>query len=731
MIKHFSPTAVGRWSTRRPVLAIAGWLTFVVLAVLALSLTGSKPLQNGAVGESARGYAMMDSHQVGLPQREYVYLHSDALTADAPAFRAAIGQVATRIRADLGGPVRVAVARDGHAALVSATVNGPFDAASVGASVASVAAAHPGVSAVVADPTSGAANDLHRAEQLSVPVTLVVLLISFGALVAALVPVALAATAVVAAFGLLGPLSQLFPLDDSVKTVVLLIGMAVGVDYALFYVVRSREERSRGASTHEALERTARTSGRSVVIAGTTVAIAMAGQFVVGSDIFNGIAAGTITVVACAVVGSLTVLPALLALLGPRVDRGRIRFLPHLATDGESRFWGGLVDRVLRHPVLAACLSAGMLVALAVPALGMHVAKPSSNALSSVSQSELAARITHEFPSTSAPAIVVATWPDSQRAAARRAVGRLEALAAADGIAHPPFSAGLGPDGRSLALGLPLTGFGDNAASRNAVRELRSVLVPETLGRVPGARTAVTGDTAQDIDFTKQMRDGIPYVVGFVLALAFVLLLVAFRSIVVPLKAIVLNLLSVGASYGVLVLVFQHHWAEGALGFRSDGAIISWLPLFLFVVLFGLSMDYHVFILSRVREGVDRGMSTDSALRYGIGRTAGVVSAAALVMVAVFSLFGTASALDLKEAGVGLAVAVLLDATVVRGVLLPATMKLLGERNWYLPGWLAWLPRANLEAAPVDAEQSTVPSAAPDESARSAGARPALAPTAE
>jgi RND superfamily putative drug exporter len=713
------------------VLAIAGWLGFVVLAVLALSLTGSKPLHNGAVGESARGYALMDSHQVGLPQPEYVFLHSDALTVGAPAFQAALGQVATRMRDDLGGPVHVAASRDGHAALVSATVNGPFDAAGLSASVASVAARHPGVSAVVADPASSGSNDLHRAEQLSVPVTLVVLLISFGALVAALVPVALAATAVIAAFGLLGPISQFFPLDDSVKTVVLLIGMAVGIDYALFYVVRSREERSRGASTHEALQRTARTSGRSVVIAGTTVAIAMAGQFVVGSDIFNGIAAGTIVVVACAVVGSVTVLPALLQLLGSRVDRGRIRFLPHLATDGESRFWGGLVDRVLRRPVLAACLAAGLLVALAVPALGMHLAKPSSNALSSPSQSELAARITGEFPSTSAPAIVVATWPDGQRGAVRRAVGRLEALAAADGIAHPPFLSGLGSDGRSLALGLPLTGFGDNAQSRNAVHQLRNVLVPETLGRVPGTHTAVTGDTAEDIDFTSQMRSGVPYVVGFVLALAFVVLLVAFRSIVVPIKAIALNLLSVGASYGVLVLVFQHHWAQSALGFHSDDAIISWLPLFLFVVLFGLSMDYHVFILSRVREGVDRGMSTDQALRYGIGRTAGVVSAAALVMVGVFSLFGTASALDLKEAGVGLAVAVLLDATVVRGVLLPATMKLLGERNWYLPGWLAWLPRANLEGAAAPVQGTTVPGAAPDARNWPAETRPALAPTAE
>ena len=703
MIKRFSPNAVGRWSTRRPGLAIAVWLTFVVAAVLALSLTGSKPLENGAVGESARGYALMDAHQLGLPQHEYAYLHSSTLRATDPVFRAAISQVSGRMQGALGSLAHVTVARDQHAALVTGTPTGPLDTAGFEASVAAVGTAYPGVSAIVADPTSGTGSDLHRAEQLSIPVTLVVLLISFGALVAALVPVMLAATAVIAAFGLLGPISQVFPLDDSVKTVVLLIGMAVGVDYALFYVVRSREERLRGASTREALERTSRTSGRSVLIAGITVAIAMAGQFVVGSDIFNGIAAGTIVVVGCAVAGSVTVLPALLQILGPRIDRGRIPFLPQLATAGESRFWAGVVDRVLHRPVLATCLSGGLLVALAVPALGLHVAKPSSDALASASQSELAAQITHDFPSTSSPAVVVAIWPSGEGTAMREAANRLEALAAGQGVAHPPFAIGLGSDGSSLALGLPLTGFGDNAASRNAVRELRDVLVPRTLGRVLGVRAAVTGDTAEDIDFTDQMRHGVPYVVAFVLALAFVLLLVAFRSIVVPIKAIVLNLLSVGASYGVLVLVFQHHWAQGVLDFRSDGAIISWLPLFLFVVLFGLSMDYHVFILSRVREGIDSGMRTEDAVRYGISRTAGVVSAAALVMVGVFSLFGTASSLDLKEAGVGLAVAVLIDATVVRGVLLPATMKILGERNWYLPSWLAWLPHASLERETLEA----------------------------
>jgi uncharacterized membrane protein YdfJ with MMPL/SSD domain len=632
MLMHLSPTSVGRWSARRPWLAIAVWLAFVLATVGALGLTGLASLQNGAVGESARGYAMMDAHQLSIGPLEDANVQRVAENARDPRVRAAIEHVA-------GG----------------------------------------------GDSANG---DLKRAEQLSVPVTLVVLVIAFGALVAACVPVLLAVTAVVAAFGLLGPISQLFALDDSVKTVVLLIGMAVGVDYALFYVVRSREERRRGLAPQDAIGRAAGTSGRAVLVAGSTVAIAMAGQFAIGSNIFNGIASGTIVVVACAVAGSLTVLPALLQLLGPRIDRGRIPGLPSLPGDGEARVWGAILRQVLRRPLISAAASGGLLIALAIPALGMHVAKPSSFALSSAGQSALAARITAEYPSLSAPAIVVATWPPSQRAAARSAVDRLERAAAGLRIAHRPFMLAVGSDGTSLALGLPLTGLGDNGASRRAVRALRHDLVPRTLGSVAGVRTAVTGDTAEDLDFTSQMTRGVPFVVGFVLTLAFVLLLVAFRSIVVPLKAIVLNLLSVGASYGVLVLVFQHRWAQGLLGFHSDGAIVSWLPLFLFVVLFGLSMDYHVFILSRVREGVDAGLPTDAALRDGITRTAGVVTSAALVMVGVFSLFGTSSSLDLKQAGVGLAVAVALDATVIRGVLLPATMQLLGEGNWYLPAKL-------------------------------------------
>jgi uncharacterized membrane protein YdfJ with MMPL/SSD domain len=430
----------------------------------------------------------------------------------------------------------------------------------------------------------------------------------------------------------------------------------------------------------------------------------MAGMYVIGSAIFNGVASGTIVVIACAVAGSVTVLPGVLELLGSRIDRGRIPFLPHLRTESaDSRFWPAVIERVLRRPLLSCLLSAGLLVAFAVPALGLHVAKPSNEALLAQNQPALAtlAHVRAEFPGTAAPAILVVTGPREQQTAVQRALKELEALAVARGIVHPPFTLSSSADGRAASLELPLSGAGDNAASRHAIAVLRHELIAQTLGRVPGVETAVTGDSAEDVDFTQQMKHGIPYVIAFVLVLAFLLLLVAFRSLVVPLKAIVLNLLSVAASYGVLVLVFQHHWAEGLLGFHSSGAIISWLPLFLFVVLFGLSMDYHVFILSRVREAVDAGMRSDEAVRHGITTTAGVVTSAALVMVAVFSLFGSLSSLELKQAGVGLATAVLIDATIVRAVLLPASMTLLGDWNWYMPRALQRPPRGENEPVRV------------------------------
>jgi RND superfamily putative drug exporter len=705
-----SVATVGRWSLRHPWSAIAGWLAFVAASVVLGGVVGTGTLQNGAIGESARGYALMDAHQAYTPAREYGYLHSDTLLAAAPAFRSATTDVSERMRSLLGGRVDTRTSADRHSMLVTAIVADFSRVDAARRAVLELARAHPQVTIEeTGDISAGVARDhavhadLHRAELLSVPVTLVVLLFAFGSVVAALVPVVLALTAVAATFGLLGPVSQVFPLDDSVKTVVLLIGMAVGVDYALFYVVRSREERHRGASPYDAVELTTGTSGRTVLVSGSTVAIAMAGMYVVDLAVFNGIASGTILVVGCAVVASVTVLPAVLGLLGARIDHGRIPYLPHLRTETtDSRFWPAVIDRVLKRPLLSCLLSAGFLLALAVPALWLHVAKPSNDALAAQGEPALAtlAVVRREFPSAAESAVLVVASPRTRRSEAARAVRRLEALAVGLGIAHPPFTVSEGSDGEAAAVELPLAGSGDNSSSRRAVGVLRRDLVPRTLGRIPGVETAVTGAVAEDVDFTDQMKHGVPYVIAFVLALAFPLLLVAFRSVVVPVKAILLNLLSVAAAYGVLVLVFEHRWAQPLLGFRSNGEIISWLPLFLFVVLFGLSMDYHVFILSRVREAVDGGMPTEDAVRYGITVTAGVVTSAALVMVGVFSLFGTLSSLEIKEAGVGLAAAVLIDATIVRAVLLPSTMKLLGEWNWYLPHALSWIPSGGFEASP-------------------------------
>jgi uncharacterized membrane protein YdfJ with MMPL/SSD domain len=579
-------TAIGRWSARHPWRAIALWLAFVVSCVGALALTGSKTLQNGAVGESARGYTLLDKNHVrGIPQFDYAYLHSDSLRVGAPAFRSAIADVRARMGQTLRAPVTVRVSATDHSALLTARATQEFGV--VKTVLDRAARAHPQLTIGGDGPGSGGATssnrDLHRAEKLALPVTLIVLLFAFGSVVAALVPLLVALTAVVATFGLLGPISHLVALDSSVKTIVLLIGMAVGVDYALFYVIRSREERRRGLSSHEALARAAATSGRTVVIAGTTVAIAMAGQFVIGSAIFNGIAAGTITVVACAVAASLTVLPAVLELLGPRLDRGRIPFLPHLRTDtSTSRFWPAVIARVLRRPVVSLLLGAGLLVALAIPALRLHVSEPDSDTLKPRSDSALLARMQAEFPSTSAPAAVVVSAPPVEQPRVRRELKNLERLAAARGVAHPPFAVNRSDDGLTTALALPLTGLGNNQASRNAIHVLRTQLIPQTLGRIHGDETAVTGTVAEDVDFTHQVKHGMPYVIAFVLALAFGLLLVTFRSVVVPLKAIVLNLLSVSAAYGVLVLVFRAPLGAGPARIplrRGDHRLAAALPL--------------------------------------------------------------------------------------------------------------------------------------------------------
>jgi RND superfamily putative drug exporter len=540
--------------------------------------------------------------------------------------------------------------------------------------------------------------------------TLIILLLTFGAAVAAGVPLLLGVTSIAATMGLLAPISQLSPLHEAVAEVVLLIGLAVGVDYAMFYMRRMMEEQDKGRSSDSALDVAAATSGRAVLISGFTVIAAMAGMFFSGNAIFSSFGVGTIVVVAVAMIGSLTFLPAVLSYLGQKgwLEKGRVPWVAKRRhkNNGESRVWSAVLNRVLARPVVSVVIAGGLLISLSIPALGMQFKEPGTEGMSrSLPIMQTLDRVDAAFPGGSMPASVAIKAKDVTTPEVQHAIKQLHDKAIATGQLSEPSNVEISPDKSTAVVSLSIKGKGTDAASNRSLEVLREDVVPATVGKLHNAEVAVGGNTAWSKDFLDTMKSHLPIVFGFVLAVAFILLLVTFRSIVVPIKAIVLNLLSVGAAYGILTLVFQDGHGEKALGFTSVGGITPWLPLFLFVVLFGLSMDYHVFVLSKVRELVDRGMSTERAVAEGIKSTAGVITSAAAVMVVTFAAFATGSDQSMKQLGVGLAAAILIDATIVRAVLLPATMKLLGERNWWLPKRLSWLPKFEHEpeVAPAQA----------------------------
>ena len=478
----------------------------------------------------------------------------------------------------------------------------------------------------------------------------------------------------------------------------MLVGLAVGVDYAMFYLRRMMEEQDKGRSSEAALDVAAATSGRAVLISGFTVMAAMAGMFFSGNPIFVSFGIGTIIVVGVAVLGSLTVLPATLSYLGQKgwLEKGRVPWVAKRRhkTGGESRMWGAILDRVLARPLVSVIVAGGLLVALALPALDLQFKEPGTDGISrSQPIMRTLDRIDAAFPGGSVPATVIVKAKDVTTPEVQSAITQLHDKAIATGELSDPSGVDISPDKTVAVVSMAVKGSGTDAASNHSVDVLREDVVPATVGKLKNAEVAVSGMTAWNKDFLDTMKSHLPIVFGFVLSLAFILLLVTFRSIVIPIKAIILNLLSVGAAYGLLTFVFQDGHGEGLLDFQSVGGIAPWLPLFLFVILFGLSMDYHVFVLSRIREAVDRGMSTENAVAHGIKSTAGVITSAAAVMVVTFGMFATAHDQSMKQLGVGLAAAILIDATLVRAVLLPATMKLLGKWNWYLPKGLHWLPK--------------------------------------
>jgi uncharacterized membrane protein YdfJ with MMPL/SSD domain len=705
---------MARWSAHHRKKAIFGWLA-VAIALFAVSILSPMKaivFETSGPGESGRAETTL-YNDFRRPAGESVLIQSHSLTADDPAFNGAVRGVIAGV-SELDAVAKVEspfdadntglISRDRHSVLVPLEISGPSDEAKdkidpVVARVAEVQKAHPelyigsfGESTKKAIKESFG-DDLKKAGVFSIPLTLAILLVAFGALIAAGIPLLLGLTAVLATMGLVAIISQVLPMSDSVSAIILLIGLAVGVDYTMFYLKREREERAAGRSEEAALEAAAATSGRSVLISGSTVLVAMSGMFLTGDAEFASFGVATMTVVAVAMLGSLTVLPALLSKLGDKVDRLRVPFVHRLRREGgEGRIWGAIIDRVLRRPLLSAVLAGGLLVAIAVPAVQLHTAQPSTD---TYPQKFLGTynRIKTAFPGTDIAANIVIKAPNVDAEAVQDEIGQLKWRALTSGFMNNPIDIDVNAAKTVASITIPVEGNGTDSKSHAALAALRDEIIPKTVGTLPDAEVGVTGATAQEKDFNDQMKTVAPLVFGFVLLFAFGLMLVSFRSLVIAAKAVILNLLSVGAAYGILVLVFQHGWGKGLLGFELTGGIDPFLPILLFVILFGLSMDYHVFILSRVREAYDGGATTDEAVAHGIKSTAGVVTSAAIVMVAVFSIFATLQAMIFKQFGVGLAAAILIDATIVRAILLPASMKLLGEWNWYLPKWLEWLPR--------------------------------------
>jgi RND superfamily putative drug exporter len=717
--------AIGGWSARHRKAAVIGWLLFVVLVSMgsAMGTVQSDDVDNG-VGESGRAARILADAGIKSPAQEVVLISSSSLSTDSTEFKGAVADIQGALKgsdevAAVRSPYETgAVSRDKHSVLVGYTMKKERqDAAkTVGDvidSVTSTAAKHKGVTIesygeataqkALTDTTN---EDLAAAEYAAVPLALGILLVAFGALVASVLPVVLALTATAAAYGLLAFSSHLLPSDLNANVVLMLVGLAVGVDYSLFYLRRQREERAAGRTNEEALHIAAATSGRAVVVSGLTVVVAMSGMFLTGIATFKAMGAASIAAVVVAVAGSVTVLPALLSMLGDRVEKGRIPLLRRRSDNGDSRFWRVLTDRVLRFPLASALIATAVLLGLAAPLLQMKTAMPSvTQDLSPHTPFVRAARdIDKAFPGNATTAKVVVKTSDV--GALSGTIDDFKKQAVASGKLFEPIEVSTHAGQGVVEIEVPVAGRGSDSASVAALHVLRDTVVPQTFGKVKGAETAVTGVTAQSVDFNDQLKKAVFPVLAFVLALAFLLMLTSFRSLTIAVTAMVLNLLSVAAAYGVLTLIFQDGVGLSLTGAHSKGPIASWLPLFLFVILFGLSMDYHVFVVSRIREAYDRGKSTRSAIAHGLRSSAGVITAAAVIMVGVFAIFATLSVQSIKQMGIGLAVAVLIDATIIRAILLPAVMALLGNANWYLPRWLTWLPD-------LSENQPATPDAAP------------------
>jgi RND superfamily putative drug exporter len=609
------------------------------------------------------------------------------------------------------------VSKDRHTTIIPVTLTGKLDAASDRAEeFRDTVKAHAGngiETLTVGDISIGeefntiAEEDLQKAEVLGIPAALIILVVVFGALVAAGVPVILALFSIAVAFGLTAFIGRFFDLSFFITNMITMIGLAVGIDYALFIVERYREERRRGRPKLDAIEIAGGTASKAVLFSGLTVVFALLGLFLIPTSIFRSLGLGAILVVIVAVLAMLTLIPAVLSLLGDRIDWPRRRTYDEAtvarqaAHDHETihaGFWGTITRVVMGRPVVAVVLAVALLVSAAIPYFDLNTGFAGAESLPESDVKTGFQILQRDFSAGRlAPVEIVVDGPKGD-ARVEQGIANLTAQLPDHGFVavDPPQWNAAG----DLALINATLGMNPNdPAASDVVVELREKLIPSAFGNAP-ADVLVTGDTAFNKDFFDLVADWTPIVFAFVLGLSFILLMIVFRSLVVPTKAIIMNLLSVGAAYGLLVLVFQKGYLHGFLGFDKTPTIEAWIPIFLFCVLFGLSMDYHVFLLSRIREHYDQTGRNQESVAVGLQSTARIITGAAMIMVAVFVGFAAGRLVMLQQVGFGLAVAVFIDATVIRSILVPASMRLLGDWNWYLPSWLKWLPDLRVEGAP-------------------------------
>ena len=716
---------LARRCAARPRLTFGLWGAAVLLALVlvATSLHGLSS-QGNVIGnpESTKAkntIAKAFPQLVASEQQDVVVISSQRYTVDSPQFKAFVqhGLAALKATGEVHDAKIVAVSPDRHSALASIHISSDSGASAVEKAVekandADFSVGITGYHSTGYDFGKQSQTDLEKGElAFGLPAALIVLVLVFAAVVAGLVPVLMAILSIIVALGLVAIISLEFSLSVFIVNMLTGMGLALGIDYSLFVVSRYREERALGLAKEDAIAHAGATASRAVLFSGSTFVVALVGMFIVPTSIMRSLALGAILVGIVSVAAALTLLPALLSVLGDGVNAWRVPYLGRnlgRQDSAEGGFWRRIVEVVLRRPALSLALSAGAMLALASPIFGLHIGANGVSTLpSSLPSKQGYVQLQRAFPvQNPQPARIVVVGGDS--ATVHRDLERLNRRLAANG------SFGTGTIQTSTRenvalLTSPVVGDPVGGAAVSAVRDLRANVIPSIFDG-SGAQVYVGGTTAENVDYFDAVTNPTPYVLLFVLGLSLILLTVAFRSIVVALVSVLLNLLSVGAAYGLLTLVFLDGHGASLFGFQHTPVIDAWVPLFLFSVLFGLSMDYQVFLMSRIKERYDQTGSTRDAVVWGVSSTARIITGAALIIVVVFAGFAAGKLVMFQQMGFGVAVALLLDATVIRSVVLPSTLVLLDKLSWYLPSWLDWLPHVEVESAatPAQGDAATV-----------------------